>query len=241
MWCGWIFASNRSGGCGDCDQAALYKISLNSLEGVCQLLRIYLARHGQDVDNANGVLNGHRDLPLTDVGLAQAAEVANKIKDAGLVFDIIISSPLSRAYQTAQIIAEVNGLSAPKIMNELIERDFGIMTGKHYSQVAEICGNDVFETETITYFLSPEGAESFPALMERAAKLLAHLEENYPDASILLVTHGDFGKMIYAQYYQLDWKDVLRLFHFGNSELLLLSPDSAASDAHVFKIIQHNN
>ena len=52
------------------------------------MLRIYLARHGQNVDNASGILNGHRDLPLTEIGIAQATELANNIKDAGLIFDV---------------------------------------------------------------------------------------------------------------------------------------------------------
>jgi hypothetical protein len=47
--------------------------------------------------------------------------------------------------------------------------------------------------------------------------------------------------MIYAAYYDLPWKDVLINFHFGNCELLLLSPDSPADAAHVFTQEQHNH
>ena len=60
------------------------------------------------------------------------------------------------------------------------------------------------------------------------------------EGTILLVTHGDFGKMLYAAFYQLAWEEVLRGFHFGNSEVLLLAADTAAADAHVFKVRQHN-
>lgn len=204
------------------------------------MLKIYLARHGQNEDNANGILNGHRDLPLTDIGVAQANEVANKIKDAGLVFDAVLSSPLSRAFKTAEIISEVNGFSKPQVMDELIERDFGSMTGIEQSRVEELCSPDIIKTETVLYFLSPQGAETFPDLLKRAEKVLKFLTDTYKDGSILLVSHGDFGKMVYAQYYGLDWKDVLTMFHFGNSELLLLSPESSAGEAHVFTILQHN-
>lgn len=204
------------------------------------MLKIYLARHGQNEDNANGILNGHRDLPLTQAGIDQADEVANKIKEAGLVFDGVFSSPLSRAYKTAKIISEVNGFSKPQVLNELIERDFGSMTGADQSRIEELCAPDIIKTETVTYFLSSEGAETFPDLLKRAGLLLEKITQEYPDGNVLLVTHGDFGKMIYAQYYQLNWEEVLTLFHFGNSELLLLSPDSTAGEAHVFKILQHN-
>lgn len=205
------------------------------------MLKIYLARHGQNEDNANGILNGHRDLPLTDTGIAQAAEVAYKIKDEGLKFDVVLSSPLSRAFKTAEIISEINEFPKPKVMDELIERDFGVMTGLEQSRIEELCAPDVLKTELITYFLSPESAETFPDLLARAKKLLNSLTDTYKDVSILLVTHGDFGKMIYASYYNLDWKEVLTLFHFGNSELLLLSRDSPAKNAHIFTIPQHNS
>ena len=204
------------------------------------MLRIYLARHGQNQDNANGILNGHRDLPLTALGEEQAYEVAQKIKAANLTFDVVLCSPLIRARRTAEIIAEVNDLPQPKTVDGLIERDFGSMTGVEQSRIEELCAPDIIKTETVTYFLSPEGAETFPDLLARASKLLHELSNQYKDGSILLVTHGDFGKMIYAAYYGLDWKDVLTLFHFGNSELLLLSPDSSAGEAHVFTILQHN-
>jgi len=213
------------------------------MEPLCyyrKMLNIYLARHGQNEDNANGILNGHRDLPLTEIGIAQAEEVADKIKHAGLVFDVVLSSPLVRALKTAEIIASVNNFPNPEVMPELIERDFGSMTGLEQSKIEELCAPDIIKTETITYFLSPEGAETFPDLLKRAQLLLDKITEQYKNGSILLVTHGDFGKMIYAEYYGLDWKDVLTLFHFGNSELLLLSPNSGAGEAHVFKIMQHN-
>ena len=54
------------------------------------------------------------------------------------------------------------------------------------------------------------------------------------------MTHGDFGKMVYAAYYDLDWLDVLKMFHFGNSDMLELSPNSRADDPHVHKIAQYN-
>ena len=205
------------------------------------MLKIYLARHGQNEDNANGILNGHRDIPLTKIGEAQAAEVANKIKEFGLSFDHVYCSPLQRARRTAEIITEVNDLPAPEVKDLLIERDFGVMTGVEQSRVEELCAPDILKTETINYFLSPEGAETFPDLLDRAGKLLDELIETYTDGSILLVTHGDFGKMVYAKYYDLGWEEVLSLFHFGNSELLLLSGDSEPGEAHVFTILQHNS
>jgi len=205
------------------------------------MLNIYLARHGQDKDNANGVLNGRRDKPLTKLGIKQAEETAAKIKELEIEFNAIYSSPLQRAYQTAKIIADSLDQSRPKKIKELIERDFGIMTGKPHTKIKEICSPNILETEKVTYFLSPDGAETFPELVKRAESLLKKLKRKHENGNILLVSHGDFGKMIYCAYYDLDWKEVLKMFHFGNSELLLMSSNSDPSEAHVFRTKQYNN
>ena len=204
------------------------------------MLHIYLARHGQNVDNVNGILNGHRDLPLTKLGEQQAAETAAHIKEAQLHFDAVYCSPLQRAKHTAEIICTEIGHTPPTVHEKLIERDFGTMTGKPISSIKELC-TDILETDVITYFLSAEGGESFNEAIKRAASLLQEMQDTHNDGSILLVTHGDIGKMLYAAYYELPWMDVLKNFHFGNCELILLSPDSPADQAHVFEQEQHNH
>lgn len=207
------------------------------------MLKIYIARHGQDEDNANGILNGHRDTQLTQIGEQQALDLALAINGARLEFDAVYYSPLQRAKNTASIILlEIGDVGVLRRANPLlIERDFGTMTGKLVKDICSLCEPDIIKTETITYFLSPEGAETFPQLIDRAEALLTEIQSMWRDGNILLVTHGDIGKMIYAAYYKLDWKDVLTMFHFGNSELLLLSEDCKPEDACVVKIKQHNH
>jgi broad specificity phosphatase PhoE len=205
------------------------------------MLRIYLARHGQNEDNANGILNGHRDLPLTELGVRQAHELAGNIKAAGIKFDKIYCSPLSRAKRTAEIIAEAEGLEQPEVLPELIERDFGVMTGKSVKNIAEVCGEEnVLKTDTITYFLHPQGAETFPELVERGKLLLKKIKSKHQDGNILLVGHGDFFKMVVAAFYNLPWQEVLALFHFGNSELVLLEEGLPSDKIKVIALQQFN-
>lgn len=205
------------------------------------MLKIYIARHGQNLDNLNGILNGHRDEPLTEKGTEQAHEVADKIKESKINFDFIYSSPLMRAFDTAKIISATLGLPEPQKEDLLIERNFGVMTGRKISEIESMCAPDIIKTDTITYFLNPEGAETFPDMMARADLLLKKILNLHKSGNILLVCHGDIGKMIYAKYYNLDWETVLTQFHFGNCDLLLLSEDSPAIEAHVFKFEQHNH
>ena len=205
------------------------------------MTKIYLARHGQDKDNEEGVLNGHRNMPLTKIGRDQANQVAKKIKDSKIHFDKVYSSPLQRSYQTAKIITEYLKIDRSEKNELLIERNFGIMMGKPIKDIAMLCSPDILQTDATTYFLSPEGAETFPQLIVRAKKLLEFIQDRHAGQSVLMVTHGDIGKMIYAAYYNLDWQQVLIMFDFGNSELLLLSEDSAPKDSHIFHIKQHNH
>lgn len=205
------------------------------------MLNIYLVRHGQDKDNEIGILNGHRDMPLTEIGLGQAKELSQKIKDAGIRFDKVYSSPLQRAYTTAETITETVGWEKPEKLDILIERDFGTMTGKPIKDIVQLCAPHILKASIITYFTIAEGAETRPQLIERAREALIYIQKKHTKWNILLVTHGDFGKMLYAAYYNLAWEHVLKMFHFGNSELLLLSKDSSPEDTHIFNIQQYNH
>jgi probable phosphoglycerate mutase len=205
------------------------------------MLNIYLARHGQDEDNANGLLNGHRDNPLTELGKNQARTLAQHIKEKGLSFEKIYASPLQRAHATAKIIAVELDYPEPTVKPDLIERDFGVMAGKKIADIEKLSGPDLICSDQVSYFLKAEGAETFPQALERASKVLAELAINHPGGgNILLVTHGDFSKMMFAAFYDLPWQEALQSFHFGNSELVLLAPGLNPDDAHIFKTEQFN-
>lgn len=204
------------------------------------MLHIYLARHGQNEDNENGLLNWHRDKPLTKIGLEQATSLAEMIKNSGIHFDKIYSSPLQRAYKTASIIAETLNMDPPEEIKGLIERDFGELTGKKISEAIEISRPDTLSTPIVEYMLYPKNGETFPTLLERAKQVLEFIQNRHTDGNILLVAHGDIGKMICAAYYNIDRKDVLQWFHFWNAELVLLAPNINLSDTHIIKIPQHN-
>lgn len=205
------------------------------------MLKIYLARHGQSEDNLNHILGGLRDSPLTALGITQATSLAKKISDSGIHFDALYASPLQRARKTAEIVGNALGM-IPVEMQNLRERDFGVMSGLPDSVVEEMCKPDIYKpaNESFYYFLSPKGAETFPDLLDRAKLILEELQSKHSEGNILLVSHSDLGKMIYAQYYGLtseeQWKDVLGSCHFGNSDLLLLSPDTTAEETHVFHV-----
>jgi broad specificity phosphatase PhoE len=200
------------------------------------MVEIYLCRHGQSKANAKGILAGHMDSPLNNIGRLQAKELAKLAKSAELRFDHVYVSPLSRAAKTAKIIAEATNSPEPQVMKELIERDFGILTGKSVLDIPKYSKN-VLGTSKIGYFLDGEGVESFPETLRRAQGVLEKVQAAHKDGKVLLVTHGDTGMMLFAAFHHTDWKEALAHFHFGNYELLLLKKDMHHKP-HVFEIDQ---
>lgn len=181
---------------------------------------IFLVRHGQDTDNAAGVLNGRRDTELTETGREQARIVAAKLKDNNI--QVIYASPLKRTYETAKIIADELGIDQVIAEAGLIERDFGVLTGKMISDIPKYT-DKILPTEKVNYFLEADGAEDFPSLQQRGEMVLNSIRHKHQDQNILLVTHGDIGKMIRAAYHGWSWEQGLKTPYFANTGVLELS------------------
>lgn len=148
---------------------------------------VFLARHGQTAWNAAGRLQGHTDVPLDDVGLAQAATLAESLRGAKI--GTVIASDLSRARVTGEVVARALGLATPAIDAELRERRFGVFEGL---TVAE-CARDhesAWNAWRTSLVAPPEAEDSdtvvarFGRAMERASLLAG------PDAAVLVVAHG---------------------------------------------------
>ena len=136
--------------------------------------------------------------------------VARKLKECNI--DCIYTSPLLRAYQTAQIIAD----------QLLVERDFVILTGRPVSDIS-ICTYKIINFDGVNYFLEVEGAESFSVLYERAKKFLLKVKSDRTNKIILIVSHGDIGKMIRGVHHGWDWEKSLKTTHFHNTDIIGLS------------------
>ncbi|HMY81063.1 MAG TPA: histidine phosphatase family protein [Candidatus Absconditabacterales bacterium] len=184
---------------------------------------LFVVRHGENEDNVQGILNGHRDFGLTEKGKDQATKAGEKIKALGLTIDHHYSSPLLRAQQTAHIISTTSGVMFAHIEPDLIERDFGDLTGKPVSQLpTHYQKDDYMITRHVTYYPNPNNGESFDQCIERAKTLIQKLCNQHPGQSILLTCHGDIGKCIYSAWHDLHWSEGLTQFNFDNGVILHL-------------------
>ncbi len=140
-------------------------------------------RHGQTDWNLQFKMQGREEIPLNETGISQAHDSARGLKRAkdetGLCWDKIISSPLSRALDTAKIIAEAVECDNLLVDERIIERDFGELSGLVYEEYSRATFNNVPEVKTV---------ETIEAIMERTK---AFIKDNVKIGErVLIVTHG---------------------------------------------------
>lgn len=147
---------------------------------------IYIVRHGQTDWNLEGRYAGRIDIPLNDKGIEQAKIIREELKN--IKFDKVFSSPLIRAYKTAQIICDNEIIKDDRI----IERSNGELEGKLKTEIMiEIDFNDPNEKNY--------NIESIIDFRKRIKNFFDEITTNYEGKNILIVTHAGVG--IYARCY----------------------------------------
>lgn len=152
-----------------------------------------LLRHGQTPLSAQRRFSGRGDAELTDVGINQAHSLAARVAEASTV-DAIVSSPLRRARQTADIVA--SELKLPVSEDPaLAETDFGHWEGLTLAEVRE-----QFPADLDTWFASvdvaPPGGESFAATAARVRGARDRLLRDHPGKTVVVVSHVTPIKML---------------------------------------------
>jgi len=137
-----------------------------------------LVRHGQTDWNAERRLQGATDIPLNDVGRVQARDAVAVL--APYEWDAIVSSPLSRAAETADLIADGLGLTVSRRIPELTERSFGPAEGMQAGP----------ELEALRVPGGFKGAESEDEAAGRGLAALESLAEEFRGQRVLVVAHG---------------------------------------------------
>lgn len=174
-------------------------------------MRLILIRHGQTDINLQQKLQGAKsNQSLNSTGILQAKGVRKVLKKEKI--DIVITSPLKRALETAEIINEK--IKKNIIIEDLaIERDFGEL--EHYDVkefIKEFRGREEF------YYFQYK-SESRYALQERAYKLLHKLLDNYKGKTILLVSHAGLIKGILSVILDLPFNKIMEKIKIDNCSI----------------------
>lgn len=154
-----------------------------------------LIRHGETNGNRIAQVMGKSPVPLNEKGREQAQRVADWVRSFSI--DHVYTSPVLRAYQTAEIIARLSKLE-PKKEEALTEVDYGEWEGRNYKD---------FPNDTFFYKLIEDpahtafpGGESLGDVQKRGVELIHRLSEKHGDETVVLVSHGDPIRSIVAYF-----------------------------------------
>lgn len=154
-------------------------------------MRLYILRHGETDWNKELRLQGQTDIPLNEKGRQLARVTGEALKE--IPFDLVITSPLSRAVETARLV--LGDRQIPVIEDErIMEIGFGVMEG---GQVRNADG-EITDASFYNFFYDPgqyepqEGGESICDLCARTKAFLEELKTKteWLDKTILVSTHG---------------------------------------------------
>ncbi|GEL07997.1 histidine phosphatase family protein [Salisediminibacterium halotolerans] len=194
---------------------------------------IYFVRHGQSEANKQGIIQGHAEFPLSDLGEKQAELVGNKLAD--LPLDAVYTSDLQRAFFTAKQIAKHHEL-APAAVSYLREVGLGPLEGKTREQMrAEF--PDMKNESLLTSGI--KGTEQIEEITERC-RIATESLKNSPGKSIAAVSHG--GLISILLMYMIageDWHLLKRPFVIGNTGITKVEVSENGPKIHYMNQTAH--
>ncbi|HET7839791.1 MAG TPA: histidine phosphatase family protein [Rectinemataceae bacterium] len=183
--------------------------------------RFYIVRHGQSEGNARMVIQGRQDLPLDETGRRQAAAAAAWLCGKGI--SSISASPLSRAAETASIIAAACGLGAPSLDPVFMEIDTGMFSGLSLDEAKE-AHPEAYEAFRHLSWDGVSDAEPSPRIYERAVSAweLLRARALAGERAVACVTHGGFIQwLVRSTFGCRSWMPLLPTSNCGIFELLV--------------------
>ncbi|RFP10690.1 MULTISPECIES: histidine phosphatase family protein [unclassified Duganella] len=162
---------------------------------------ILLIRHGETSWNAVRRLQGHTDIPLNEEGARQAGALAQAL--AAEQVDVLVSSDLQRAMQTAQAVADqYDGLEV-QTDDQLRERCYGVFEGMLYAEIEQQYPAEyaLWQARDIDAVMPPgvREAESFRQFYQRSTDGIAEWAQRHPGRTIAIVAHGGVLECAYRE------------------------------------------
>ena len=148
--------------------------------------KLFLVRHGQSAGNAEGRFGGHSATPLSQLGRQQAEATAKVLAKEGV--DVIYSSDLLRAVQTAEPLSRLTGV--PIIATPAFrERHVGVLEGLTFDESKQKHPKDFFALVNRTVHHVITGGESYRQLLRRSTTALREIFHNHKGERIVIVSH----------------------------------------------------
>jgi len=189
--------------------------------------KIFLIRHGTTEYGVKEYTTGHKDIPLNEVGKNQAQSTAEYLKDKGI--SQIFSSSLSRASETAQIIASELGLDVEEY-DELMERSAGKLDGVPFTEFLDAF-KKVGDFEQMMVQAGGEPSKKFKSRVW--SKFLEIIQNNEDHENVLIVAHGGVTRLILLEILK---SNLGAGIHQGNCCINIVEYDNERDDKFDFII-----
>lgn len=170
---------------------------------------IAIVRHGETDYNKQRLIQGRIDNVLNQTGKQQAKTLGEYLKANNETFDVLLTSPLLRAKETAQIVGSHINLEITKETDLLLERDFGPFEGKTVEDTLPFITKHEYKSK---------GYEDNETLLKRMSEMVSAVHKTYNDKKVLMVAHAHVIKslLILADFEKYDY-----INHFvGNSSIV---------------------
>lgn len=190
--------------------------------GLDSVTTVLAVRHGETAWNRESRIQGHLDIPLSPLGLAQAQRLAQAL--AGEPLDAIYASDLGRARQTAAAVAERVGLPVQEDAG-LRERGFGCFEGLSWSEIESRWPEQAQRWKRRDPEFGAEGGERLRDFYARAVGAVERLAQAHPGQTLLVVAHGGVMDCLYRAGRRLAL-EAPRSWTLGNASInrLLYTP-----------------
>lgn len=162
--------------------------------------RLYLVRHGETVWNSEMRFQGKTDIPLSEKGKEEARLFGERFKNKDI--DVIYSSPLSRAMETAKAAAIHKNLDVIPVA-ELMEINFGEWEGYTALELKELYGEDYVNFMKKPFENTFPGDGTMHSVMLRATRGIKHILLENDGKNILCVAHGGVIRLLLIELFNL--------------------------------------
>jgi probable phosphoglycerate mutase len=204
---------------------------MENAEALCELVfmkkesvktSIYLVRHGQTAWNKEEIFRGRTEVPLNGIGMREAELAGGYLKDKEI--HVIYSSPLSRAWQTAQKIARSHSLEVQPL-DGIIDMSFGRWEGHSLQEIQKNDGELYRQWREEPHLVRIPGGESLDEVRIRTMAALDEVIQKHPGKTLVLITHRVVNKVLICGILGLD-----------NSHFWQIAQDTTA-----INLIQHRD
>ena len=165
------------------------------------MTRTYLVRHGQTAWNKEEIFRGRTDVPLNETGLREAQLAGEYFRE--MEIHAIYSSPLLRAWETAQKIADVQRLEVRSLQG-IIDMCFGEWEGQSLKDVQEKDGQRFQQWKNEPHLVKIPGGETLDEVRDRAMAVLEETIQSHSGKTLLFVSHRVVNKVILCSILGLD-------------------------------------